>query len=107
MQSAGIIILPLMPPASVPTINAAMYRQASTAAAAPWVARELSAARATAARVPALAKNNGTAAKRISEPLPAVCGSVEPANGSPSRWNRPNAPRTVMPMSKHVPVELR
>ncbi len=43
----------------------------------------------------------------MMEPLPAFLGWVEPANGSPVCLNCCSASLTVMPMSKHPPVELR
>jgi hypothetical protein len=43
----------------------------------------------------------------MSEPLSALCGSVEPANGSPVRSNCRSATLTVLPMSKQRPVLLQ
>ena len=53
------------------------------------------------------AYRSGTGATRISEPLPAVWGSLLPLNGSPVRSNRDSASATVPPMSKQRPVLLQ
>ena len=53
------------------------------------------------------AKARGTGARRMSDPLPAVPGSVGPQNGAPVRSNRSRACWTVLPMSKQTPVEER
>ncbi len=68
--------------------------------------RELSALRSIASRA-SPAKNIGTGARRISEPLPADIASVGPENGSPVPSKRTRAPRVVPPMSKHSPVDDR
>ncbi len=62
------------------TSKPAKYRHASIAVCAPFVVRELSPARSVAS-AGLLAKNIETAAKRISDPLPALLGSVDPAKG--------------------------
>ena len=43
----------------------------------------------------------------MTEPLPAECGFVLPANGSPVRRNSSRERRVVKPMSKQVPVLLK
>src|SRR5690606_7723868 len=93
-------------PRVAPTINAAMYRHASTASRAACVVRELSPAYRTAS-AGSDAKNSGTGASRMIEPLPAVFGSSEPAYGSPLCSKRCSAARVALPMSKQVPVLLR
>jgi hypothetical protein len=64
-------------PASAPTISPARYRHESTAVAAPCVVLELSPASSTAVRGSA-AWNMTAGASRISQPLPALRGSVDP-----------------------------
>ena len=46
-----------------------------------------------------------TGASRIRLPLPALIGSVDPANGSPVFCHRARACRVVIPMSKQSPVQ--
>jgi hypothetical protein len=64
-------------PSRAPMSRPAKYRQASSASRAPWVVRELSAAYAMAS-CGSRAKNRGTGASRMSEPLPAARASVDP-----------------------------
>ena len=52
-------------------------------------------------------KKRATGARRMSEPLPALFGAVEPAYGSRVRSKRSRAARTVLPMSKQRPVLLK
>ena len=51
-------------------------------------------------------KNIATGANRMMQPLPALSGSVNPANGSPVSRNRASARAVVVPMSKQAPVLL-
>ena len=60
-------------------------RQASMHSAAPCVVRELSAEWCTMASRSGN-QHIGTGASRMRLPLPADCGSVDPAKGSPLCW---------------------
>lgn len=85
--------------------RSANARHASTASSAAWVARDWLAA-VSVRRGRSFQKRRATGASRISEPLPAECGSVEPASGSPVRKHRPSASRgsnsSVVPTASPV-----
>ena len=75
-----------------------------TASPAACVVRDCSAAVET--RCGRSSQNrSATGASRISEPLPALRGSVEPAIGSPVCTYRSSAWLVVSPMSTHRPVQ--
>ena len=74
-----------------------MYRQASRQVCAPWVVRELSAA-IWMAKAGFWAKNRGTGARRIREPLPAELASGRPQNGCRVRSKRCSAATVVVPV---------